>query len=133
MKATFNNLYRKNGNVVLVYHVTGTTAELEMYKEAKGDNYRVDEATGKPLYYSTNRLVGNGFEGELRFGTDGQVYADSTEDTLAEMLINSKPGPVADQIAAMRALDLMNFIRTVGSMKQKTVNTTAEAKTLGDF
>ena len=133
MKATFNNLYKKNGKVVLVYHVTGTEAELEMYKAAKGAYYRADEATGKPLFYSTNRIIGDGFEGELVFGKDGQVYADSTEESLMDMLIKSKPGKVADELAAQQAKDLYEFIKKVTSMKKTVVNTPATNGALGDF
>lgn len=133
MKATFNNLYRKNGNVVLVYHVTGTEAELEMYKAAKGSYYRADEATRKPLFYSTNRIIGDGFEAELVFGKDGQVYADSTEEALMDMLIKSKPGKVADELAAQQAKDLYDFIRKVTSMKKTAVNAPVNAAALGDF
>ena len=61
--------------LVLVYTVTCTDTELARYESVKGDYYRVDEESGKPLYYNVFdpknpqnfRMVGNGFEGELKF------------------------------------------------------------------
>lgn len=58
-----HNQYRsKSGSIVFVYQITGTTDELEQYKTDQGSNYREDDTTGVPLFFSANRAGSTGDE-----------------------------------------------------------------------
>lgn len=136
MKATYKNWYPKNGTMlVLVYTVTGTDTELARYESVKGDYYRVDEESGKPLYYNVFdpknpqnfRMVGNGFEGELKYSQTGNIYPDNTEDALLSMMINANEGEIAKELAKEKAKMIMEFIKKASNIaKTKTVEVKVE-------
>jgi hypothetical protein len=127
MKATYKNWYPKNGTIVLVYTVEGTNTELARYESVKGDYYRVDEESGKPLYYNVFnpqrpenfRMVGNGFEGELKFSQSGNVYPDNTEDTLLSIMISANEGEIAKELAKEKAKMIMEFIKKASQVSKK--------------
>lgn len=53
MKITLKSGYRsESGTATFVYFVDGTTEELKKFKEVQKDNFREDEETKKPLYWS---------------------------------------------------------------------------------
>jgi hypothetical protein len=136
MKATYKNWYPKNGTmIVLVYTVDGNEAELARYESVKGDYYRVDEESNKPLYYNTFdpknpqnfRMIGDGFEGELKFSQTGNVYPDNTEDALLSMMITLNEGETAKELAKEKAKMIMEFIKKASSIaKTKTVEVKVE-------
>lgn len=119
MKATYKNWYPKNETIVLVYTVEGTQTELARYESVKGDYYRVDEESAKPLYYNVFnpkrpenfRMVGDGFSGELKFSQNGNVYPDNTEDVLTSIMISANEGEIAKELAKEKAKSIMEFIR----------------------
>lgn len=52
------NQYRKpvSGSMVFVYDLKGTADELKEFKAVQGTNYREDEATKRPLWFSNTPL-----------------------------------------------------------------------------
>jgi len=57
-----HNQYRKNSSIIFVYQITGTDKELAEFKANQGSNYREDESTGTPLFFSANRPGSTGDE-----------------------------------------------------------------------
>lgn len=56
MKITITGEYlSKTGTPTFVYFVEGTAAELKSYKDVQKENYREDETTKKPLYWSLEK------------------------------------------------------------------------------
>lgn len=56
MKITITGEYlSKTGTPTFVYFVEGSTEELKSYKAVQQENYREDEVTKKPLYWSTEK------------------------------------------------------------------------------
>lgn len=63
------------GDSVFVYHITGTDEEIAKYREIKGNNFKTDEVTGKPIYWSSRFFMPNT---ELKFNYKGTgVYPDT--------------------------------------------------------
>lgn len=92
----------KQGNTVFVYAVAGTTEQLADFAEAQGDNHRVDETTGEPLWFTT-RCVGN--TGTLLITSNGKVVPDMSAFDQAASLAAQYGGnlgqSLADSAAAM--------------------------------
>lgn len=59
-----------------VYAVNGPKTELATFEEIQGENFRTDESTGKPVYFS-RKYVGAyaGLELRTNAETDEQYYA----------------------------------------------------------
>ena len=70
----FQRKYRKavTGTTVFVYNISGSEKELEQFQEAEGDNYRLDEQTGKPIWFTT-RFIDDNIE--LEITQNGRVVA----------------------------------------------------------
>jgi hypothetical protein len=87
MKANFSLVYpkvTKTGVIdVFVYQVSGTDEQLNAYKHAQGINYREDETTGKPLFF-TPQYVGD--EVTIIITTNGRVVADTSAFKKAKSL-----------------------------------------------
>lgn len=108
----------KNGNTVFVYAVTGTQDQLEAFATAQGENHRVDEATGTPLWFTT-RCVGQ--SGTLIITSNGKVVPDMSAFDQAASLAAQYGGNFGDQLARMAAEKLM------GSAVKNSVPTPAVA------
>ena len=78
--------YRKpvTGTKVFRFNVFGTESELQEFETAQGDNYRVDEQTGKPMWFTT-RYVGDNIN--LVITKDNNVVADDTEMSKLQSLV----------------------------------------------
>lgn len=95
----------KNGNTVFVYSVTGTQEQLESFATAQGDNHRVDESTGTPLWFTT-RCVGQ--SGTLIITSNGKVVPDMSAFDQAASLAAQYGGNFGEQLARMAAEKLMS-------------------------
>jgi len=69
------NQYVKNGSSIFVYSLIGDKKDLEAYKVSQGVNYREDETTKKPLYFS-QRVCNAGDVLNATKGGRYQVYQD---------------------------------------------------------
>jgi hypothetical protein len=80
--------YRKKvtGTLVFRYSVSGTTEEIEQYKEAIGDNLVLDDNTGKPLYFTTRYVADNI---KLLITSEGKVATDDTEIAKLQSLVET--------------------------------------------
>jgi hypothetical protein len=78
--------YRKpvTGTKVFRFVVSGSEKELESFETAQGDNYRLDETTGKPLWFNT-RYIGDNVN--LIITSNNQVVADDTEMSKLQSLV----------------------------------------------
>lgn len=66
------------------YQVSGSEKELQDYAEAQADNHRLDESTGKPLWFTT-RFAGNNTT--LTITQNGKVVADNSKlEEIASMV-----------------------------------------------
>jgi hypothetical protein len=90
LKAKFHGNYRKNTIVnglpavvtVFRYTVDGSEKELQEYEEIQGDNFKIEDKSGKPLYFTTRYvadnvelLVSENSDGEKRIVVDDSEYA----------------------------------------------------------
>lgn len=124
MKATLARSYKsKNGNTVFVYSVSGKAEELEAFAKAQGDNHRVDEATGKPLWFTT-RCIGQ--TGELIITTNGKVVPDMSAFDQAASLAKQYGGNLGDQLAKAAAEQLLGHRGNTVSVPQNTPQDAAE-------
>lgn len=118
MKATLMRSYKsKNGNTVFVYGVSGKADELEAFAKAQGDNHRVDETTGKPLWFTT-RCIGQ--TGELIITTNGKVVPDMSAFDQAASLAKQYGGNLGDQLAKAAAEQLLGHRGNTASVPQNT-------------
>jgi adenine specific DNA methylase Mod len=93
--------YRKaiTGTKVFRYVVSGTDAEVQAYSDAQGDNLRLDEQTGKPIWFSTRYIADNV---SLIITTDNNVVADDTELSKLESLVKQFGVDVAKLVVMQR-------------------------------
>lgn len=96
----------KNGNATFVYSVTGTASQLEAFAEAQGDYHRVDDETGKPLWFTT-RCVGP--KGKLIITTNGNVVADMSAFDQAASLAEQYGGNFGNALAMQAAQSILGF------------------------
>jgi hypothetical protein len=107
MKIKFLSNYRKveTGNVVYRYAVSGTPEQLAAYAEAQGENHKIDEETGAPLWFSV-RYIGE--TGELGISRNGTVFADTSEFDKANSLCEQYKGTaLGEQLARVMAEKLL--------------------------
>ena len=105
MKAKFERSYKsKNGNTVFVYSVSGDKNDMENFSKAQGDYYRVDENTGKPLWFTT-RFIGD--NGKLIITSNGKVVPDMSLFDQAASLAAQYGGNLGEQLAAVAASQLL--------------------------
>jgi len=101
-KVSFLNSYRsKNKGVITFrYKVSGTKAQLDAYKTAQGTYYRVSDATGDPLWFTT-KFIGN--QGSLIITEKGKVIPDMSAYEQAESLSKQFGGDFGAEIAKASA------------------------------
>jgi hypothetical protein len=105
MKINLTRSYRsKNGNTVFVYAVSGTTEQLKQFAAAQGDNHRVDEATGTPLWFTT-RCVGQ--TGMLIITSNNKVVPDMSQYDQADSLAKQYGGNLGQELAKAAAEKLI--------------------------
>lgn len=98
--AKFEGSYRKptqNGKVPTVvfrYTVSGTPEEMDAYKKVQGDNFRSDENTGKPLYFTT-RYISDRVKLLITTGDNPRVVADDSEIVKIQSIVQSYGADVA--------------------------------------
>ena len=109
MKIKMKRSYKKASKVaggkavtVFVYGVSGTAEQLAKFKEAQGENHRVDE-DGTPLWFTT-RFAGN--NGKLILTSDGNVIADMSEYDAAASLAEQFGGNLGSELAKAAASKL---------------------------
>ena len=114
----------QKGNTVFVYAVTGTTAQIEAYKAAQGDQYRESEE-GASLWFTT-RCVGN--SGSLIITAKGKIVPDMSAFEQAASLAKQYGGNFGQELARMAAAQLTGNHSTSDVPAEAPV-----AKGLGDF
>lgn len=86
MKIKFHGAYvSKNGNTTFRYTVQGDAKELANYKKVQGVNYKEEETTKEPLFFSIRRYNDNT---ELALRRDGTRFYAVTE--LLEKVVENK-------------------------------------------
>lgn len=122
MKITFLNSYpSKNGKIMHRYAVSGTESELARYEAIKGEYFRVDENTGKPVYTTSNATLGK--SAELKFRYDGtDVYAVNpqvqTLQGVTQQFAGSALGDAICQQAAQAIIQMAIGTQTVVAQQQ---------------
>ena len=105
MKATFKSTYvSKKGNDTFRYAVTGTAEELAAYKTAQGMNYREDDITGEPLFF-TVRYAGKSVN--LITTKSGNVIADLSELKASASIAKQFGGNLGQSIADAAAAQFL--------------------------
>jgi hypothetical protein len=105
LTATFKRNYRsKKGNVVFVYAVKGTQKSLEAYEEATGEQFRTDEESGEPLFFTT-RYAGDSIN--LLITSNNRVVVDTAEFDKAASLASQFGGNLGEALANAAASKLL--------------------------
>jgi hypothetical protein len=107
IKAKFDGNYRKLGKngvpfTVFRYTVTGSPEEMEQYKSIQGDNYRADEKTGKPLWFTT-RYISDNVSLIITSGDEPKIVADDADFAKIQSLVQSYGADVAKLVLGMNA------------------------------
>ena len=101
LKAKFARNYRsKKGNNVFKFIVTGSVEEIKAYKTAQGLNYREEELTKEPLFFTPI------FQGKLLtllITPNNQVVVDNTEIAAVESIIKNATGIYQQELAKLAA------------------------------
>ncbi len=99
----FQRKYRKvgTGTTVFVYNVSGSEKDLEQFQETEGDNYRLDDKTGKPIWFTT-RYVDDNIS--LIITEGGKVVADDSEMSKLESLVSQFGVDVAKLIMLQKSM-----------------------------
>jgi hypothetical protein len=106
MKIKLSRSYTsKNGNKVFVYTVSGTETQIAEYKSAMGENYREDDETKEPLWFTT-RCVGN--SGNLIITKNNKVVADMSAFDQAASLAAQYGGNLGQELARAAAAQLIH-------------------------
>jgi len=104
MKIKLSRSYKsKNGNTVFVYTVAGTTAQIDAYKTAQGDQFRETES-GEALWFTT-RCVGN--TGTLIITTKGKIVPDMSAFEQAASLAKQFGGNFGQELARASVAQLL--------------------------
>jgi len=120
MKGKFRNSYvSKNGNDVFVYEVQGTKDELAMYKETQAENFREDDVTGTPLFFSTSWMGDNV---NLLITSKGNCIIDRSEFKKAASLVKQAGGDFSKSIADSMA---NSFVANIFGANRVTTASTA--------
>jgi len=106
MRATFLQEYRSKAtkNLVYLYEVTGTAAELAAYEEAQGVHFRTSKETGKPLFYHWE-FAGN--SPNLLISKSGKVFPDMSEFNKMASLAKQFGGNLGQELAKEAARMLL--------------------------
>jgi hypothetical protein len=113
----------KKGNDVFRYAVSGTPAQLEAFKAAQGDNHRVDEATGKPLWFTT-RCIGD--TGTLLISQAGKVVPDMSAYKKAASLSKQFGGNFGQELARAAVAQLLGGGTSVSEPEAVAANSGIE-------
>ena len=91
--------YRKKetGTRVFRYAVSGTQDEIKSYEESMGDNLKLDDESGKPIYFTT-RYVSDNIK--LLITSEGNVVTDDTEVSKLQSLVEQY-GPEVAKLVLM--------------------------------
>ena len=128
MNVKFKNSYRSaKGNTVFRYAVSGTATQLETYKNAQGENHRLDEATGEPIWFTT-RFIGT--TGKLIATSKGKIVPDMSAYEQAKSLSEQFGGNFGAEIAKLAAAQLLG---TGNSAPVSTPTAVESNKELGDM
>lgn len=107
MKGTFVRQYRSAaGNPVFVYSLTGSDSELAQYKTIQGENHRVDDETGKALYFTT-RFGGN--SANIIITQNERVVLDMSEFDKANSLVSQYGGNLGQALAEATVGNLLGI------------------------
>ena len=109
----------KNGNRTFVYAVSGKPSDLEAYKEAQGEFYRVDDKTNEPLWFTT-RCIGK--NGTLIITDNGNVVPDMSEYDEAASLAEQYGGNLGEMLAREAAQRLLGGRRSSSPAKDTADN-----------
>lgn len=111
LKATYQSCYPKynseKGTVtdVFVYEIKGSPAGLKRYEEVQGDNFRADNETDVPLYFSTSYFGDNG---EVKITQNDKVVANTDSTRKMRSRIDSAgDGKLGDEMAKLAAQILL--------------------------
>lgn len=94
LKAQFKSNYKKRTTIngqptvitVFVYNVTGNEEDLKDYETAQGTNFKMDDETGKPLFFTTNYVSDNV---ELTITENNRVVVDDSEFAKIQSMVNN--------------------------------------------
>ncbi len=113
LKATYQSCYPKynatKGTVtdVFVYEIKGSPAGLKRYEEVQGDNFRTDNETDVPLYFSTSYFGDNG---EIKITQNDKVVANTDQTRKLRSQVDSAgSGKFGDAVAAQAAQMLLGI------------------------
>jgi hypothetical protein len=121
MKVELSRSYRsQKGNTVFVYTVKGTTAQIDAYKAAQGDNYRETD-NGVSLWFTT-RCIGNA--GTLIITEKGKIVPDMSAFEQAASLAKQFGGNFGQELAKQAVANILG-VNTSGDV--------ADASNLGSF
>ena len=120
--ATFTD---SNNNPRNVYTLSGPKAELEAYKEAQGEFYSEDDATGAPLYYDKSCVYGIN---NLALSRQGNYYVEDPARKV-NAIIDSVNPLVAQQLAIMEAQRIMDAMGGTATQTASTPVSQSEAVT----
>ncbi len=105
MKISLLRSYRsQNGNATFVYAVSGSTSDLEAFKNALGEYYRKNEEDGKPLWFTT-KCVGQ--SGKLIITTNGNVVPDMSAYDQAASIAAQYGGNFGQELAKQAAIGIL--------------------------
>jgi hypothetical protein len=128
MKIVLLRSYRsRNGNPTFVYAVSGSTADLEAFKEAQGEYYREDD-NGAPLWFTT-RCVGN--SGKLIITTNGNIVPDMSAFDQAASIASQYGGNFGQELARMSAQQVLG-VQPAPEAPQAEVKADAEEASSDD-
>lgn len=99
LTAKLKNSYRKTGDSTLrfVYIVSGTPDDIKKYEEIRGEQLRLDDNTGKPLYF-TKRYVADNIK--LIITSENNIVTDDSDVAKLQSLIDQYGFDVARLLMA---------------------------------
>lgn len=108
MKAKRINSYPKNGRTINVYEITSATPEqLELYADIQGENYRVNEESGRPLFFYREDFASDTVELQFNRDKTGVYVANNQVQKLksaTESLGNTTLGQAFAQLSAQQLM-----------------------------
>lgn len=110
------------GTVVFRYTVSGTDSELIEYEETQGDNFREDDQTKEPLFFTTNY---SGDVISLIITQNKRVVVDTSDTEKLASLVDQHRGPLQAALAERAADEI--FARR-GSSRRASVVEKPEVK-----
>lgn len=133
MKAKLLGQYRssKTGNLVYRYELNGTQAEISAYQAIQGENFKLDDKSGKPLFFSTRY---HGAVCTINFNRENtKVFVDTTEiDALQNLAAQYAGTPTGDHLAAEIAkkmvADVQAGMKVMSSNSVTSITSTTEVE-----